>query len=178
MKILSTLLIGLLIAVCWIAKGEEFTIADFTASASQDTNGFYVFSTTNTISVSSNQVIDLISFLPIYTPGYVGDGFVMLQAGETNQVWLNSVIQSGKNLRFVGPITLRAVGRGVLTYRIESKEVQPLPSTSVVIPSDATGPVEIKLESSSDLVNWQDALPGIYGATTTNRFFRVRAIRQ
>jgi hypothetical protein len=34
------------------------------------------------------------------------------------------------------------------------------------------------LESSQDLVNWVPALPGTYGASTTNRFFRVRAIVQ
>jgi hypothetical protein len=50
-----------------------------------------------------------------------------------------------------------------------------IPKCAVVIPSDATGPVEIKLESSQDMVNWDAALPGIYGASATNRFFRVRA---
>lgn len=54
----------------------------------------------------------------------------------------------------------------------------PIPTTSVVIPTDATGPVEIVLENSADLVNWTSALPGTYGASHTNRFFRLRAIRQ
>jgi len=51
------------------------------------------------------------------------------------------------------------------------------PSTAVVIPNDAGGPVTIILESSVDLVNWTPALPGTYGTSTTNRFFRVRAQR-
>jgi hypothetical protein len=50
-----------------------------------------------------------------------------------------------------------------------------IPKCAVVIPSDAAGPVEIKLESSEDMVNWDAALPGIYGSSATNRFFRVRA---
>jgi hypothetical protein len=52
-----------------------------------------------------------------------------------------------------------------------------LPSNAVVIPADSGGPVNIILESSADLVTWSAALPGIYGASTTNRFFRVRAVR-
>ena len=50
-----------------------------------------------------------------------------------------------------------------------------IPKCAVVIPSDAAGPVEIKLESSEDMLNWDAALPGIYGSSATNRFFRVRA---
>jgi hypothetical protein len=52
-----------------------------------------------------------------------------------------------------------------------------LPSNTVVVPADNGGPVTIVLESSTDLVNWAAALPGSYGTTTTNRFFRVRATR-
>jgi len=51
------------------------------------------------------------------------------------------------------------------------------PSTAVVIPNDGAGPVTIILESSVDLVNWTPALPGTYGTTSSNRFFRVRAQR-
>jgi hypothetical protein len=51
------------------------------------------------------------------------------------------------------------------------------PSTAVVIPADSGGPVTIVLESSVDLVNWTPALPGTYGTSATNRFFRVRAQR-
>ena len=51
------------------------------------------------------------------------------------------------------------------------------PSTAVVIPNDGGSPVTVILESSVDLVNWTPALPGTYGTTTSNRFFRVRAQR-
>ncbi len=52
-----------------------------------------------------------------------------------------------------------------------------VPSNAVVIPADGGGPVTIILESSVDLVSWTAALPGTYGTTATNRFFRVRAQR-
>lgn len=48
----------------------------------------------------------------------------------------------------------------------------------VVILADSAAPVEIRLESSIDMVNWMTAEPGIFGTSTDRRFFRVRAIRQ
>jgi hypothetical protein len=52
-----------------------------------------------------------------------------------------------------------------------------VPADAIVIPASATGNVEIILESSLDLVNWTAASPGTYSAaSSTNRFFRVRAV--
>jgi len=51
-----------------------------------------------------------------------------------------------------------------------------VPSNAVVIPEDISGLVEIILESSSDLVTWNAALPGKYAAADSPRFFRVRAV--
>ena len=51
-----------------------------------------------------------------------------------------------------------------------------IPNNTVVVPADASGPVQVILESSKDLVNWTRAEPGTYGAKTQNRFFRVRAV--
>jgi hypothetical protein len=50
-----------------------------------------------------------------------------------------------------------------------------IPRNTVVIPTDANGLVDIILESSTDLVNWTPALTGQYGASDSNRFFRIRA---
>ncbi len=55
---------------------------------------------------------------------------------------------------------------------------QYLPINTVVIPTDATGPIQIHLESSTDLINWSSAQPGTYGTSTAKRFFRVRAAIQ
>jgi hypothetical protein len=50
-------------------------------------------------------------------------------------------------------------------------------SNTVVIPEDSSGPVQIILESSADLVTWTGATPGTYGTSTQKRFFRLRAVR-
>ncbi len=85
----------------------------------------------------------------------------------------------------VGPATISlqpafrspSYGWALCTINISSPADSFVPSTAVVIPADSSGPVDIILESSTDLLNWTAALPGTYGTTTTKRFFRVRAQR-
>jgi hypothetical protein len=82
-----------------------------------------------------------------------------------------------------GPATIVAdsvVGFRAVTFRLKdnTSTTQTVPTSAVVIPTDATGPVDVILESSTDLVNWTQANPGTYGASTTKRFFRVRAVNQ
>lgn len=91
----------------------------------------------------------------------------------------------------VGPATISIPsGSGILGIRITSTEIsdtsssggggQPpadgTPSNAVVIPENSAGPVEIILESSTDLITWTAANPGSYGSSTEKRFFRVRAV--
>ena len=82
---------------------------------------------------------------------------------------------------FAGPASLFLQGASnakyIATFQIQRATDQFVPSNAVVIPADGLGPVTIILESSTDLLNWTPALPGTYGTTTTNRFFRVRAQR-
>ena len=81
-----------------------------------------------------------------------------------------------------GPVRIRSSdGSGyLLTLRLKDNisTTTTTPTSAVVIPTDATGPVKIILESSTDLVTWTEANPGSYGASTTKRFFRVRAVNQ
>ena len=90
---------------------------------------------------------------------------------------------SRNNLHVAGPATIQlrahccAFYQGFATLEVISPATQSIPSTAVVIPADAGGPVNIVLESSTDLINWSAALPGTYGTSTTNRFFRVKAVR-
>jgi hypothetical protein len=63
-----------------------------------------------------------------------------------------------------------------LTYRITKKTDSFIPSNAVLIPADARGPVTVLLESSTNLVDWAAALPGTYGSSSMQRFFRVRAL--
>jgi hypothetical protein len=68
---------------------------------------------------------------------------------------------------------------GAVIYRLKDNiSTITIPTSAVVIPTDATGPVDIILESSTDLVTWTQANPGTYGASTSKRFFRVRAVNQ
>ena len=51
-------------------------------------------------------------------------------------------------------------------------------SSSVVVPSNAVGDVDVLLEQSNDMITWTQCLPGTYNASTQKRFFRVRAVEK
>lgn len=81
-----------------------------------------------------------------------------------------------------GPATIRAVSVTsaavcFCTLQITEPGSNFVPVNTVVIPNDSGAPVNVIMESSSDMVNWVSAIPGTYGTSTTNRFFRVRAER-
>jgi hypothetical protein len=82
---------------------------------------------------------------------------------------------------FAGPIRVEIDPKGLkalITYRLTdttSGLSAAGPSNTVVIPEDVAGPVSIILESSTDLVTWTAANPGMYGSSTAKRFFRLRA---
>jgi hypothetical protein len=59
-----------------------------------------------------------------------------------------------------------------------SGTVNNISSTSVVIPTAATGDVDVKLEQSADNVTWTECLPGTYNSSTVKRFFRLRAVEK
>lgn len=84
---------------------------------------------------------------------------------------------SGSPIVLVGPATIAASGYGFCTVELCIPCASFVPSTAVAIPADSGGPVNIILESSADLITWTAALPGTYGTSTKNRFFRVRALR-
>ena len=97
---------------------------------------------------------------------------------------LNSVTPRGL-LLLPGPLTIRKSSDAVsvvLVYESLSSaaltSATPTQGSSVVIPTTATGDVDVKLEQSADNVTWTDCLPGTYNATTVKRFFRVRAVEK
>jgi hypothetical protein len=173
-----------------LGVGQSFTIVE---SGSSYTNV--------SLQVASNQVLEIdglqtgpvgvISFTVPNLPGQTIPVTQNLPAGGQAGVALPSASLPAP-LKLAGPLTVNFTWNGTVTYigyyfwatckLIGNAETggstQSIPSTAVVIPTDATGPVQIVLESSQDLVNWVPALPGTYGAITTNRFFRVRAIAQ
>lgn len=84
-----------------------------------------------------------------------------------------------------GPLTIRKSSDAVsvvLVYESLSSaaltSATPTQGSSMVIPTTATGDVDVKLEQSADNVTWTDCLPGTYNATTVKRFFRVRAVEK
>jgi hypothetical protein len=53
-----------------------------------------------------------------------------------------------------------------------------VPTSAVVVPSNAVGDVDVLLEQSNDMITWTQCLPGTYNASTQKRFFRVRAVEK
>jgi hypothetical protein len=127
-----------------------------------------------TLEVTSNQVAKI-----VYTTTYAT---VFISSLEASIVYSSGLTVPQPVPIIAGPATFRLNGGGngatnFCTVEISSSTEQLVPSNAAVIPSDSTGPVNIILESSADLINWYPSLPGAYGANYTNRFFRVRAQR-
>lgn len=139
------------------------------------------------IPISATQVMQVFNFTHD-----VDAGSLRLTRNSTTQFVCQSVSIAGStNNRtpesyFAGPGTMimqgaSATARLCLTYKIFDNSTgagTTVPSTAVVIPADAAGPVNVILESSTDLVTWTAALPGSYASSTTKRFFRVRAVAE
>ena len=155
-----------------------------------------VKSSSGGFSSSDNSYLKLIAkldsmFGPIaiddYTPdgsahSYAHDGFVEVYnrtLEDIREYYFDDVIVGPCSIELSSDSTVQGyfVG-GVVCYKIirASEWNNSLPTNTVVIPSDSSGPVEIILESSEDMVNWNSANPGTYGASTNERFFRVRAV--
>ena len=132
---------------------------------------------TKSYNFSTNQIVSVSS---------VGGGATPLMTVAFNNI-TTPVALSGSTtypVTFTGATNVSIVsvsGSWFITLTVltpSTNAVPVVPVNSVVIPSDAKGPVQIILESSSDLVNWTASLPGTYGNTYSNRFFRVRAVAQ
>ncbi len=94
-------------------------------------------------------------------------------------------VSQASPMPLVGPATVRMLNEVVVGLKLVSTQIDSntgsdkiKASNTVVIPSDAEGPVQVILESSMDLITWTGAEPGTYGASATNRFFRLRALAE
>jgi hypothetical protein len=136
--------------------------------------------------LSANQIVSLTSIqnYPVDPPLFIQFQFVSgnrISFQYSNTTAATPVVLTGvTNISFYSNSSLSPNWSTVtLTIQTPStNSVTVTPVNSVVIPSDATGPVQIVLESSSDLINWIPSQAGTYGNTYSNRFFRVRAIAQ
>ena len=169
----SLLIFGIALNAC--AQSQVITLATNSVGPSS----------TIELTIASNQTAQLLYANVPQSPQ--GSLTVSLPGGVT----VGSLVTQGQTVppTFAGPaifkLTVFANGgpsqNGLCTFSVNTLGTwtnQICPSTAVVIPADSGGPVNIILESSVDLITWTSALPGIYGTSTTNRFFRVRAERQ
>ena len=138
---------------------------------------------TQDIAVPAGQTFRLLMWSPAYNgpTALKVDGVDLIVSTPTEA---SNITQPAflSGLVIAGPRTVSLVVPSntslICSYQLESNESigTTVPSTAVVIPTDATGPIDIILESSTDLITWTAATPGTYGSSTTKRFFRVRAV--
>jgi hypothetical protein len=130
--------------------------------------------------LNTNQIVTINSFVT----NYIESGAFALNFPAGGGILYLGVPSNGQ-LQFTGATSIQVNYTGtfpaVLTFTVYTPQTNLpsyIPANTVVIPSDSGGNVQIVLESSSDLINWFPSLPGTYGNTYTNRFFRVRAVAQ
>jgi hypothetical protein len=146
--------------------------------------------------VQTNQVVSLVGYDWVSKPSVFADGCSLsptavttTTASQLSLPYLTDTFAISSPPTFAIPQIVTGgtnilVAGGWATFKITTPACINLannytPADAVVIPTSATGNVQIILESSADLVNWTAANPGIYGASSaTNRFFRVRAVLQ
>ena len=133
----------------------------------QTVYGAYIGAVVATVTIPAGKVLEIVS----------GYGYFQLSNTPHSSF---SVSAMPSPVLLVGPNTLSTKDDCFITYRLKDNisTTTTIPTSAVVIPTDATGPVNVILESSTDLVTWTQANPGTYGASTTTRFFRVRAVNQ
>ena len=123
------------------------------------------------------------NFIVYSTDGFMTGSYDLFIIEPNNStVFSNIKVAPERSSRFTNYFTFVDSNNNLKLYKLNSDDnsthssVSTIPSNAVVIPSDSSGPVQIILESSEDMVNWNSANPGTYGASTNERFFRVRAV--
>lgn len=136
----------------------------------------------STVKISAQEIQS--EFITSSSPFSVPNGKVCEVLSVLGSVYFgsSSFTLSGANVPYLIPgfSTINSSTSGMIIYKMRDNiaTTTTIPTSAVVIPTDATGPVKIILESSTDLVTWTEANPGSYGASTSKRFFRVRAVNQ
>ena len=102
-------------------------------------------------------------------------GSYTLRFNETDQLE-NNISPVGKHI-FTGAVQVSIPNGGVATLKITPAATTTTTSKPVVVPptsvSDDT--VNIQLQVSTDLKNWEDVAPGEFLGSDTMRFFRIKA---
>jgi len=169
-----TSVIVLIIILGWAFKG-----------AAQPSQYVTLTLASGNLPVQTNQIVSVVGYDWFQALGILGkfqDGTTIVltpySSGSANSAKQSSQIPQ----IFTGLTNISVGGNGGATFQITTPSnanvvSNYVPADAIVIPTSATGDVQIILESSTDLVNWTAASPGTYGASSaTNRFFRVRAV--
>jgi len=160
-------------------------------SVTKENNG------TNTLIVPSGEYWQLVSAsiihntrssFPFYSSTNANDGTFIGSINQTSgalvsiegatsyspYAYVGAVIPGPAYLKYLDGCTSYC-----LTFKkLSSGSSNVTSATSVVIPTSATGDVDVKLEQSADNVTWTECLPGTYNSSTVKRFFRLRAVEK
>lgn len=185
-KVLSTLVVLGLLFLSAGASADVMTII-LSPPPSPDTTNSYAYPSSTNILIGADSMVewgsvgcDVSVSFPI-APGSTNFGpqISLGAASFSTSIWDSSggirVVAGPAMLTFSRP---SFIGSGFCTLKITKLTGTFTPSTAVVIPSDSQGPVDILLESSTNFVDWAQALPGSYGTSSQVRYFRVRAVRE
>jgi hypothetical protein len=91
-----------------------------------------------------------------------GPGFVTSSAGI--------IVQGPATMTFVST-SPPSNGPGLVTLKIIPESYDP--NKTIIVPP-GTNQVQITLQVSTNLINWETATNGIYGSPNTAQFFRIR----
>jgi len=139
------------------------------------------------LEIPAGKVLETLHFTALNSDGDIvadNNGFlvpvVYFYSKDVNALGLPIKTAGMKSIQLFGPSKIKISSKKqsiLFAYKLRDIEDQSTtPTASVVIPSDATGPVEVILESSTDLITWTAANPGTYASSTSKRFFRVRTV--
>jgi hypothetical protein len=175
----------LLLCAAAACKAEVVTITErgFQTSSQVYTNTYARFlgattTVSNTVVVRSGEVANV---LHLSSYGDLRLAIGTTNAGDTNVTFSVSIYQ-GDSPVVVGPAVVLYTGLlgspMFTTLKIARNDEPFVPNGAVLVPADTAGPVNVIMESSTNLVTWTPALPGTYGSTSMNQYFRVRAVHQ
>jgi len=118
------------------------------------------------VSIGTNEVAEIIS-----SKG--GGGIHLIKDGITNNVAL-SIALGSYPVVIAGPAIVRMNATdGYCTVKIEPESFPP--GQTLILPQGTVGIVHV--ESSTNLIQWQDEWVHTFSNTNDNRFFRLRAER-
>ena len=151
---------------------------------------------TNQISIPSGEIWQAVNWRAAENYNYnyfnlqIGGSYEDMSFLGTSGAFLtieNAASSQPIGLIIAGPAILRpgpALANSNYSYYLAFKKIisssqnNNTSSTAVVIPTSATGDVDVKLEQSADNMTWTECLPGTYNSSTVKRFFRLRAVEK